>query len=87
MTARSLNCRQLIEFLAAYLDDELPAEERTAFDTHLSVCPYCRDYLATYRETIHLGRRALAGESAILEAVPGELVDAILAARESGRPR
>jgi hypothetical protein len=45
------------------------------------VCPYCVDYLATYRATIHLGKRALAGEAEILEEVPAELVDAILAAR------
>ena len=84
MTARSLNCRELIEFLAAYLDDELAREERTAFDRHLAICPYCRDYLATYRQTIHLGKRALAAEAEILEEVPRELLNAILAARAQG---
>ena len=84
MTARKLSCRELIEFLADYLDDELASEERTAFEIHLSVCPYCVDYLETYRETIHLGKQALAAEAAILEEVPAELVDAILAARTGG---
>ena len=86
MTARKLSCRELIEFLAAYLDDELAPEERTAFEIHLSVCPYCVDYLATYRATIHLGKRALAEEAEILEEVPAELVDAILAARSRSVP-
>jgi len=81
MTARSLNCRELIEFLAAYLDDELTPADRAAFEIHLSKCPYCRDYLATYRATIHLGRRALDAEAGILEEVPAEIVDAILAVR------
>jgi len=81
MTARKLSCRELIEFLAAYLDGELAPEERAAFETHLSSCPYCVDYLATYRETIHLGKQALAAESEILEKVPADLVDAILATR------
>jgi anti-sigma factor RsiW len=81
MTARKLNCRELIEFLAAYLDDELAPEERAAFEIHLSLCPYCADYLATYRKTIHLGKQALAAETDILEEVPAALVDAILAAR------
>jgi anti-sigma factor RsiW len=81
MTALSLNCRELIEFLSAYLDEELPGEERSAFERHLAVCPYCRDYLATYRQTIHLGKRALAAEAESLEQVPQELIRAILAAR------
>jgi anti-sigma factor RsiW len=81
MTARKLSCREVIEFLAAYLDDELAPEERASFETHLSVCPYCVDYLATYRETIRLGKQTLAGGNEIPKEVPAELVDAILAAR------
>jgi len=81
---RTLSCRELIEFLAAYLDGELAPEERAAFEVHLSVCPYCVDYLATYRRTIHLGKQALAAEAKLLEEVPAELVGAILAARSRG---
>jgi anti-sigma factor RsiW len=81
MTARTLSCRELIEFLAAYLDGELSTEERVRFDAHLAVCPYCVDYLASYRETIHLGKRTLAAEAERLEEVPVELVSAILEAR------
>jgi anti-sigma factor RsiW len=81
MTALKLSCREVIEFLAAYLDDELAPEQRAAFEIHLSLCPYCVDYLATYRETIHLGKQAIAGEAETREEVPAELVDAILAAR------
>jgi anti-sigma factor RsiW len=80
----SLSCRDLIEFLAAYLDDELPPRERAAFEAHLAICPYCVDYLAAYRRTIHLGRRAHAAEAEILEEVPAELLGAILAARAQG---
>jgi anti-sigma factor RsiW len=81
MTTNKLSCRELIEFLAAYLDDELTREERAAFEVHLSVCPDCVHYLATYRETIHLGKRAMTAEAEILEEVPAEIIDAILAAR------
>lgn len=84
MSAGKLSCRELIEFLAAYLDDELPPQERAAFEAHLSICPYCVDYLATYRRTIHLGKRAHAAEAEMLEEVPAELVGAILAARAQG---
>ena len=76
---RPLTCRELIEFLAAYVDGELPADERATFDAHLAVCPHCVDYLHGYREAIRLGRDALDPE--IAESAPEELVAAILSAR------
>jgi anti-sigma factor RsiW len=85
VTARAITCRELIEFLAAYLDEELAADERARFEAHLAVCPYCVDYLASYRATIHMGRRALRQDADRLAEIPVELVDAILAAR-TGRP-
>lgn len=81
MTQRRLTCRELIDFLAAYVENELPEEERTVFDAHLAVCPHCVDYLASYRATLRLGREAYAPESDAPDEVPPELVDAILAAR------
>ena len=76
-----LTCRELIDFLAAYLDGELAAETRAAFELHLSLCPDCVDYLASYRGTIRLGRRACEPEAELPANVPSELIDAILAAR------
>lgn len=81
MTAHPLSCREAIEFLAAYLDGELAVEEHQAFGVHLSRCPACVDYLATYRKTIQLGKRALAADVEGLDDVPAELVNAVLAAR------
>jgi anti-sigma factor RsiW len=79
--ARTLTCRELIEFLAAYIEEELSAEERARFDLHLAVCPHCVDYLHGYRESIRLGKAALAAEGPIPDEVPAELLDAILASR------
>ena len=81
MSARTLSCRELIDFLAAYLDAELAPAEHAAFEAHLAVCPYCVDYLASYRETIRLGKLAFTAESSPPEDVPSKLIDAILAAR------
>jgi anti-sigma factor RsiW len=78
-----LTCRELIAFLAAYLDDELAPEARVEFEAHLMVCPHCVDYLASYRETIRLGQHACALDEEVSADVPRELVQAILAARRS----
>jgi anti-sigma factor RsiW len=81
MTERSLTCRELIEFLAAYLDGELSPEERAAFDRHLGACPDCVHYLESYRETVRLEKRAFAAEAQLPGDAPPELVAAILASR------
>jgi anti-sigma factor RsiW len=47
-----VTCIELIAFLDSYVDGELDAETRHSFDLHLLVCPSCRAYLASYRETI-----------------------------------
>jgi len=82
MTAAKLNCRELIDFIESYLEGELPEAQRVVFEAHLDVCPYCRDYLESYRATVRLGRRAYPEEGAEApEDVPRPLIEAILAAR------
>jgi len=78
-----LTCRELIDFLAAYLDGELAPEARAAFEVHRSLCPDCVGYLASYRETIRLGKQACEPDAELPADVPRELVDAILATRRS----
>ena len=70
-------CEELLEFLAAYVAEELPADRRARFDDHLARCPDCRRYLQSYRRTVELGRDA--GEP---EPLPDELVRAILDSRD-----
>jgi anti-sigma factor RsiW len=80
-----MTCRELIEFLMAYLDGELPPEERARFDEHLAECPACVDYLRTYQQTIRLEKAACAEEPDCKD-VPEELIRAILAARREKKP-
>ena len=72
-----LPCREIIAFLADYLDGALAPETRSEFDRHLAVCPSCVAYLASYRETIRMAKAASieadAGEP------PEDLVKAIVA--------
>lgn len=77
-----ITCRELIEFLDAYVTNELPAERAVEFERHLAGCPSCRAYLATYRATIRLGRGALLDDpDGAPPDLPAELARAILAAR------
>jgi anti-sigma factor RsiW len=81
MTQRGLTCRELIDFIAAYLDAELAPEQRETFEHHLSLCPHCVQYLESYRQTLRLGKQACADDDPGQADVPEELVAAILAAR------
>jgi anti-sigma factor RsiW len=79
-----VTCREFAEFMADYLSGELPADRCAAFEQHLRLCVNCQKYLASYRETVELGRRAFADDDrAVPATVPEELVRAILAARKA----
>jgi hypothetical protein len=76
-----MSCRDLIEFLNAYVSGELPPARRAEFDRHLSVCPPCVAYLESYRETIRLARGSFERpDDPVPEDVPPKLVAAIRAA-------
>jgi len=80
-----MTCRELVEFLSAYIDGELPADVRLRFDEHLAACPECSAYLRTYRQTVKLAKDAFQDPDDPLPVeVPEGLVKAILAARRKG---
>jgi anti-sigma factor RsiW len=77
-----VTCREFADFMMDYLSGELSSESRAEFDHHLSVCSNCRRYLASYRETVKLGKRAFEDDDAdVPSQVPEDLVKAILATR------
>lgn len=78
-----ITCRQLISFIADYLDGGLDADARFEFERHLGVCPSCRAYLASYRETIQMAKAASTEPQALVDDAPAELIEAILAARNA----
>jgi anti-sigma factor RsiW len=81
-----ITCRELIDFLSDYLDGDLPLPERAAFEEHMRVCPECRSYVESFKQTIELGRAALRRlDDEAPPEVPQSLVNAILAARKAGR--
>ncbi|CAN5865567.1 hypothetical protein BH11PLA1_BH11PLA1_10220 [soil metagenome] len=80
-------CRTCIEFLWCYLENELPEEQRTDFDAHLTECPECRDYLVSYRKTISLCCSCRPCQVTPPPPMSEELVRAILKAKAAGAPQ
>ncbi len=79
-----MTCREFAEFMSDYLGGELPSDVRARFDDHLARCANCRRYLASYDESVKLGKHAYDYGLAELPAeVPEDLVQAILAARRT----
>jgi anti-sigma factor RsiW len=77
-----ITCRELIDFIAEYLDGSLPSVSRAEFERHLAVCESCVAYLDGYRKAMALGKKTLlpTGEAAGVR-VPEGLIKAIRAAR------
>ncbi len=79
-----ITCRQFEDFILAYLEGELPDRQQFIFELHLKVCHECRDYLAAYRRTIEISKRAFEEpDRLVTDDVPEDLVKAILAARDA----
>jgi anti-sigma factor RsiW len=76
-----LACGEVITFLFEYLEDGVPPERRAEFERHLAICPSCRNYLDTYRETLLLAYRAELADEIDIPEVPQHLLDAIIRSR------
>lgn len=76
-----MKCRELTEFLMAYLDGELPEGERSEFEFHLHGCLSCVNYVESYKATVKLEKAACTDDGELPADVPEGLVRAILAAR------
>jgi anti-sigma factor RsiW len=80
MSRPYLTCREVIDFVLAYLGGELAEPSRAEFERHLAICPSCVNYLHTYRRTVELVHQAWSQDDEE-EELPVELVEAVLAAR------
>jgi anti-sigma factor RsiW len=64
-----MTCRELIDVLAEYLEQSLPADVAASLEGHLDDCAPCRAYLATYERS-----RALGADAQRLD-MPDEMKD------------
>jgi mycothiol system anti-sigma-R factor len=79
-----MECREVIERLWEYLDDELAAKEAAAVDGHLAGCPTCHPACRHDRAFLILVVRSLTAPC----PAPARLREAVrarLAAARSGR--
>lgn len=76
-----MTCQELVHWLADYLDGELPDATRAGFEQHLAVCKHCQAFLDAYRHTIRLCAAAGKIDADLENAMPEDLLRAILAAR------
>jgi anti-sigma factor RsiW len=54
MAVPVLTCAEFVELVTDYLEDALPPTERERFESHLSRCTGCTNYLDQIRQTIRL---------------------------------
>ncbi len=48
------NCPEVIALLVDFLEGRLPDDARRDLERHLSGCPSCEAYVASYRSTVNL---------------------------------
>lgn len=53
-TQQEMACQELVEVITDYLEGTLAASDRVRFDTHLSTCAACREYVEQMRAVIRL---------------------------------
>lgn len=53
-------CKDSIHKLLDFLDGELSSDESAQLQQHLEACPPCKDFMATYRATPGMCKKALA---------------------------
>lgn len=51
-----MTCEELIQYLSAYIDNELDGELRRDAQEHLATCQHCQIVLNTTQRLIFLGR-------------------------------
>jgi len=62
------SCREILDFLSAYLEKDLDSETIQHVDGHLRDCPPCVQYVESFRRMI-----VATGQLPTIETIPPEL--------------
>lgn len=83
MKASTITCREFVQRLGAYTDDELVGESRAEMETHESDCDQCAEYRKSYVAAIKLAKDSAADDNLKADAeMPESLVRSIIASRK-----
>ena len=80
MKQNPMTCKEFVDSLAAFLDDELTLQDRVGAQKHLTGCDKCSAYLRGYEWTIELAKKTRLN-SAASAVLPENLVRKIMNAR------
>jgi len=78
---KEIVCMSGVELLMEYMEDALAPDVRAAIEAHVSGCPRCEAFIASYRETPRIMRDATRME------MPAGLEVSLLAALRASRGR
>ena len=78
---KPVTCSSGVELLMDYLEGVLPADVVSALDAHVSQCPRCVAFVASYRETPRIFREAMA--ATLPDDMAASLLDFLRARREA----
>lgn len=84
-----LTCRDAYAFLQEYIEGELQAALRAAFDQHLAECSSCRRYVAQYEAVIAAMRSSDGAVDGVVDGAAGgvpAMPQGLLSAIRSLRP-
>lgn len=81
MNTPDLSCQDLLRFVAFYVAGRLAAAEREAFETHLSRCPTCLEFLNSLPAVMALAAGCRTTPGVMPAHVPRELVAAVSESR------
>jgi anti-sigma factor RsiW len=52
--AGPITCKEFVELVTDYLEDDLGPADRRRFERHMALCPGCEIYLRQVTETAHV---------------------------------
>lgn len=78
VSSRMITCREFNDFIFDYTEGLLTDQQTKLFESHMRVCPMCRDFLKTYIAAYKAAKHSFADSALeVPSTVPQDLLNAI----------